>query len=190
MGSPTIPIDPHGDLTLIVGADDDAKSFLVSSKVLSVASPVWRAMLSTRNGFKEAGSEEIVFPDDDPEALRIVLLACHLSFPKVPKMVDLIDLANLCTICDKYDCISLIQPWFSAWASQSLHYVGENGYERWVFIAWVMGDVDVFKRATNRVVLRCRTNKSGQCLSGDGKRVLDDPLTPGFAGWLMSDPVP
>ena len=190
MGSPTIPIDPHGDLTLVVGADDDAQSFLVSSKILSVASPVWRAMLSNRNGFVEAGSEEVVFPDDNPEALSIVFLVSHLRFQEVPRKVEFQQLIDLCTVCDKYDCMSLLGPWFSTWTTPWLKHVGENGYEGWAFIAWVAGDVDVFKRTTDDIVLKCTTNKLGQCLTEDGGEVLDQSLTHhGLAGrfcWCCS----
>ena len=182
MESPTIPIDPNGDLTLIVGADDDVRMFLVSSKALTLASPVWRAMLSTRNGFKEAGSEEISFPDDKSEALFIVLLTCHLRFQVVPKKVEFKTLMDLCTVCDKYDCISLLQPWFSAWMSPWLKHVGQHGYEGWAFIAWVIGDVDIFKRAIDHVVLNCKMDESGQCLTKDGNEVLDDLLTHGLTG--------
>lgn len=182
MDSPTIPIDPHGDVTLVVGANDEVKSFLVSSKILSVASPVWRAMLSTRNGFIEAGSEEIIFPDDNPEALFIIFLACHMRFQEVPAEVKFQNLMNLCTVCDKYDCISLLQPWLSAWTTPWLEHVGDHGFEGWAFIAWVIGDVDVFENATDELVLTCTTNESGQCLTEDGTEVLDHQLTHGLAG--------
>ena len=133
----TVPIDPNGDLTLIVGIDDEARTFCVSSNAMRLASPVWRAMLSPQNGFKEATSGEITFPDDDPQALLVVLLACHLRFQDIPEQLKFTDLVNLCVLCDKYDCVTLLRPWLSAWMASWKSSVGKTGYEGWVFIAWV-----------------------------------------------------
>ena len=46
----TVYVDPDGDLTLLVGNGDDMATFCVSSKVMRLTSPVWRAMLRTHYG--------------------------------------------------------------------------------------------------------------------------------------------
>lgn len=45
-GGATIPVDPNGDLTLVVGSDTKKSTFLVCSRSLSRLSPVFRAMVS------------------------------------------------------------------------------------------------------------------------------------------------
>jgi hypothetical protein len=79
----TTKIDDIGDLTLIVGPDKDR--FQVSSIALRHASLVWRAMLA--GPFQEASATEITFEEDDPEALKVLLLLAHLQFSKVPKQI-------------------------------------------------------------------------------------------------------
>lgn len=133
----TIPIDPNGELNLIVGIGDEARTFRVSSHAMRLASPVWRAMLSSHNGFKEASDEEITFPDDNPQAVFIVLVACHLRFQDVPEQLEFTELVNLCVLCDKYDCVSILRPWLSAWMAPWKSSVAKIGYEGWVFISWV-----------------------------------------------------
>ena len=61
-----VTIDPHGDLKLIVGAENEkgvTVEFKVDKATLRRASPVWDAKLS-----------EIPFPEDDAFAFDIVLL--------------------------------------------------------------------------------------------------------------------
>ena len=41
----TVYVDPDGDLTLLVGNGARKATFCVSSKVMRLTSPVWRAML-------------------------------------------------------------------------------------------------------------------------------------------------
>ena len=109
----TIYVDPDGDLDLIVGLGDCSRTFCVSSKSMRLASPVWRAMLRSDYGFKEANdtTKTITFPEDDVVAFFIVLLAIHLRYQEIPKSLDHKELLNLCIFCDKYDTVSVLQPW-------------------------------------------------------------------------------
>ena len=179
----TIPIDPNGDLTLIVGHPKEARAFRVSSKTLSLASPVWRAMFSPQNNFKEASpdNEEITFPKDSSQAVFVVLLAAHLLFQDIPQKVEFTELVDLCVVSDKYDCISLLQPWLTAWMAPFRELVEEDGFEEWALIAWVAGDEDTFRRTTDRIVFTCKTNQKKQCLTAAGG-ILDDVLPPVIIG--------
>jgi len=82
----TIEVDPAADLRLLVQHGDHQITFKVSSEAMSLASPVWRTMLDPAGPFKESQSDngEINFPDDDSEALLILLVAAHLRFQDVP----------------------------------------------------------------------------------------------------------
>ena len=155
-----------------------AKSFRVSSSAMKLASPVWRAMLSIQNGFKESThAEDIVFPDDDCHAVFLLLLACHLRYQDIPEQLGFRQLIALCVVCDKYDCISLVRPWILTWMSPWKICVGQAGFEEWAFIAWVVGDEDIFKRATDPIVLTCT-----KCLPASTVQ----KLPPGVAGEFLS----
>ena len=183
LSSGIINIDSNGDLTLAVHQGDDAKTFRVSSQVMRLASPVWRAMLDPERGFKEAltRNEPITLHDDNIEAVFLVLLMSHLRFQHIPGTLGFKQMVNLCMVCDKYDCVSILRPWLSRWISPLLAHVNQVGYEDWVVIAWVVGDTETFKRVTDQLILTCKTNDSNQCLNSSGA-IFDPALPPGFAG--------
>ena len=81
----TVYLNPNGDVDIIVGPEDESTTFRVSSSIMRLASPVWRQMLSGK--YKE-GNESINFPEDDPGAFFVVLLASHLKFTMVPGQVE------------------------------------------------------------------------------------------------------
>ncbi|KAL8678196.1 MAG: hypothetical protein Q9224_007136, partial [Gallowayella concinna] len=141
-----IPIDANADLTLVIGVDEEAKKFRVSSKAMSLASPVWRAMLSPKSGFKEASldHEDIPFPEDSPQAVFIVFLICHMRFQDVPETLEFEQLVDVCAVCDKYDCVSLLRPWLSKWVEPWKKSVTRSGFEEWAYIAWVIGEYALF----------------------------------------------
>lgn len=81
-----ISIDPNGDRTLIVGTGENQKFFRVSSKAMSLASPVWKAMFT--GPYRESTAEEISFPEAEPNALLIALRIAHLQFKDLPSSLD------------------------------------------------------------------------------------------------------
>jgi hypothetical protein len=124
-------IDPDGDVLLVFTAPGAATpspakkrrlsvksreknntpaggiEMLVSSKHLTSASPVFKAML--RNGsFQEgrtlaaAGKVTIPLPEDDSTAMKILLDILHHRSRQVPKTVTLKELAHLMILGDKY----------------------------------------------------------------------------------------
>lgn len=102
--STTIYLDSLGDLRLLVKDSDDRwRTLIVSSSAMCLASPVWRAMLDPKSHFKEAEKQEVEFPDDDLDALLIILRVAHLKFRELPESLSFKELVNLAVVCDKYD---------------------------------------------------------------------------------------
>ena len=179
----TILIDPAGDLKLLVKHHGQDRNFQVSSKAMSLASPVWRTMLDPSGPFREAKPDngEIAFPEDDAEALLVLLLAAHLRYQEVPQTLKYEQLLNLCIVCDKYDCVGLLRPWISKWETALKPLADHPGHEEWLFIAWTTGDETAFKRLARRLVQESYTNQSKQCLTVSGK-VLRENMPPGIVG--------
>ena len=175
----TIHIDPAGDLDIVVGLEDEAKTFHVSSKVMCLTSTAWNAMLS--HGFKETnlGADPVTFPEDDTYAFFIILLASHLKFHLLPSSIGFRQLFEVCVLGDKYDCIHVLRPWLAGWTSPWTDHVTHEGYEKWAFVSWAVGDEGNFKSITEQLLLKCKTNDSKQCLNSSGA-VLDDKLSPGL----------
>lgn len=111
----------QGNITLIVGDSTEVSftqtpphTFHVNSQVLSQASPVWRAMFEPGR-WKEAFTKTVLLPEDDGEALLILLQICHGRFEDIPEVLSAATLHEIAILCDKYDCITLTRPWLKKW---------------------------------------------------------------------------
>jgi len=138
--SSTIAIDPDGDISLqllqqqlcdetdtpdqkTVDEKPEMREFTVSSKVLSLASPVFKAMLSGRfkegidlaRGIASTKSYALNLPDDDAEATIILCRILHFNINDVPEKPTPVCLEKLAFLCDKYQCISAMKYCGSVW---------------------------------------------------------------------------
>lgn len=178
----TIYVALSGDLILHVtnskedGADETGtdcltKTLTVSSTVMCLASPVWKAMLDPRGHFLEAnssrapGSKEVTFYDDDVNALLLLLNIAHLNFDKLPGTVDLDGLWKIAVLCDKYDMVRVIRPWLPKWTEPFKDRQGA----KWAFIAWTSGDQSTFNSTVRIMVMNSRVSSSGDLLDESGK---------------------
>lgn len=78
------------------------------------ANHTWRTMLDPEK-WSDGSKKELEMPDDDPEAMVIVLRIAHLQFNKVPKAPAFKLLLQLAIVCDKYDLFPLLHPFIGAW---------------------------------------------------------------------------
>ena len=86
--------DELGDVMLVIASPDETARFQVSSSVLCIASPVFRAMLGLNPSFKEAAdlaannrnhTNPLTIPlEDDANALAVILRILHLQFNLLP----------------------------------------------------------------------------------------------------------
>lgn len=96
---PSIVLDPSGDLRLCT----DTEAFVVSSKVMCLASPVWRAMVDPQGRWAKQASGVCQLPEDNANALLILLRIAHLQSSELPDaLVVYEDLLQLAVLCDKY----------------------------------------------------------------------------------------
>ena len=153
----TIKIDPAGDILLHVGSSEFNVHLLVSSKVLSLASPVFATMLKPQ--FKEGNSLisgtscEIPLPEDDPEAMTLLCNCLHFRVDQIPKNVGFPTLKALAIICDKYDSTRAISPWSTIWLQKWETSACEEGFEGLLFVAYALDCAEVFMEISKRAVL-------------------------------------
>lgn len=175
--------DPWGDIKLLVQAGERQKTFVVSSKVMCLASPVWRTMLDPESHYMEAnsGNGEVSLQDDDHRALSILLDIAHMRFLKVPQCLKYEQLLEVSILCDKYDTVTLVRPWLPKWLKELEELPDRAGYEEWLFIAWVFGDSSTFMRIAFRLVLEMKISSCGKYTTATGV-VLGNNMPPGIVG--------
>lgn len=114
----SINVDPHGDVLLLLGPSKNV--FLrVSSKALSLASPVFAALFSPRfsEGQPLSSSTEVrrvPLPEDDPEAMTQICYAIHF-YATVPRTISMSLLEGIASLCDKYDLAVALAAWSELW---------------------------------------------------------------------------
>ena len=164
-------IDPEGDVLLLLRAKEKTGllpqpqgRLRVSAKALSLASPVFKAMLSPRFLKKEPSSEglvEVPLPDDDPEALTLLCRILHLRSRNV-EISSFHMFKNLSLLCDKYDATEAFMPWSTncylkqqysfpspSWMSEQSN-IGKS-----LYVAYGFKNVSGFALATHKFLLGC-----------------------------------
>ncbi|KAK1843019.1 hypothetical protein CCHR01_14361 [Colletotrichum chrysophilum] len=147
--TPTKILDSKGDLYLVVGSDiraSDPSTFLVCSKALARASPVFDKMLfgpfAESRPSTESSKQDSVW----------IKVAQRLSIPL---------LSGLVAIADKYDCIEIFRPWVNYWLPDL---EPEDIYEAklTLHIALHFGCIPTFEYALWSITSRSSISKDGQ----------------------------
>ena len=150
--------DPAGDLTLLIGSGRKQRQIRASSKVLSLASPVFAALLSPK--FAEGVSlsqkewqkaQEIPFPEDDPEAM---IWLCHaLHFKKcVDEDFSFPLLMKIALLCDKYDLSRALGMWSAMWMRRwpgSIN--GDDHYMQILWVSYALDNQEAFWEASKQL---------------------------------------
>jgi len=162
----SITFDPIGDLMLVLGSPTCQARFQVSSKVLSLSSPVFRTMLNFRSGFKEGKDlaerttssppMELFLGDDNPNALAIILRIIHAQTRWVPQSLGPDRLYEIAIISDKYDMRDPLDYWLRKWAPE--RFEGTISMDKWLFIAFVCGRAAEFGVLSRELMLECRAD--------------------------------
>ncbi|KAF2491509.1 hypothetical protein BU16DRAFT_565210 [Lophium mytilinum] len=149
----TIALDNDGDVVLSPG--DGNTRLLVSSKVLALASPVFRAMFT--GGFAEsqnlssASPREVPLPDDNEDAMTLLCKILHFDY-RAPETVYLSDLVGFATVCHKYDCAASVKPWALIWLAPLLPLVGKGGYEVLLYVTLALNLAGAFRAVTKALI--------------------------------------
>lgn len=169
------------DFIQVGDAEKDAKTFLVSSKVMQLASPVWTTLFDPQGRFLEANAKEVSLPDDDPDALSILLHIVHLKFDLVTGPHDFKKLLNLVVLCDKYDTVKLVRPWLCSWVETTPAKYCRPGNEEWLFIAWTFGLGTVYETLSRHLIYTAFIDASNRLINREGT-LLGDTMLSGALG--------
>lgn len=132
-------IDPNHDIILRVNGVD----LLVSSKILSLVSPVFEAMLKPH--FKEGvelhsgiGYHNIPLPEDDLAATTLFCQVTHFRYRDIPQIPSLVCLENLAIFCNKYMCAEAIVSYGTLWIQRHGSSHSLEDLSRLLLLAYVL----------------------------------------------------
>ena len=149
-------IDDDGDVLI----QTSPKEFLVSSKILALASPVFKAMF--KPNFLEGStirSEyhplKLTLPDDDPDALAVLFHTLHFSSKRTFLNLGADLQLDVARLSEKYDCITSISGESGRWL-RLLSKSDQGTSILWTLstIAYLMGHTDEFSDITAKLVFK------------------------------------
>ncbi|KAF2228121.1 hypothetical protein BDZ85DRAFT_255441 [Elsinoe ampelina] len=101
----------NGDVHLTFGGEPTTQ-YLVSSAILSNASPVFSKTFSERWNADErisaASPKSFTCPDDDPTSMEILLRVLHLKIGSNKRFMPITAGSGFTVVCDKYDCAAAV----------------------------------------------------------------------------------
>ncbi|KAF2760584.1 hypothetical protein EJ05DRAFT_536665 [Pseudovirgaria hyperparasitica] len=146
-----IELDEDWNLTVVIGAVQ--QRFRVCRQALMV-SPVWRRMFGPP--FGEPDMSEISMPEDDANAMGIVLNMAHHKYEAVPKRLDTTTFYNVALLVSKYSLETLVLPFWKPWYDELIGMhdpFSPTPHPYLVFIAWAFGDVELFTATTLSLII-------------------------------------
>ncbi|KAJ4245727.1 hypothetical protein NW762_013851 [Fusarium torreyae] len=155
------------DLRNMPPSTNDAKPievrFRVSSAHLTLASPVFKAMLDGpfSEGIRnQQGLYEIKTFDWGAEALLILLDIIHGHHRSTPKTIELTVLLDIAVLVDYYQCHEIVEPFAEMWIAA----LGDKTWEDydsscmpWMFVSWVFGQEKFFNHMVATCLKYCKT---------------------------------
>ena len=148
-----IDIDKDGDLILVLKHPE----LRVSSKVLSLASPVFKALC--KPGFTEGntiamgGTSRINLPEDDTDAMTAFCRVTHFRRHSNDETTPITLLENLAIVTDKYDCASAMRSFGGLSLSDFIRKAfGTLKNGRLLYPAYVFDNTYAFQQATVLIV--------------------------------------
>ena len=179
-----LEVDLEGDVELELST----MVFRVSSKVLSSASKVFKAMFLPH--FQE-GTElarnrtcRIPPPDDDPDAMLALVYIIHHRPGGLHRMGSAKDISKIAMLADQYDCIGAAYFWIEAQISRILRDPpsDEEDYPSLLLATYLVDNADLFQLCTQEIVFRkakIRDDKFSDMLPTGliGKMLLKPPFS-------------
>lgn len=183
-------IDPNGDATFVVldHATSSTCRYLISSKVLSLASPVFAALFKPHflEGSRVVRFEqpEIRLGDDDAKPMGVILKILHFKNDDVPLKLEPQLLSSIAIHCNKYDCHRALKPWTKHWLSSTSGVWDCEGIGQLLLSAYLFNDSASFSTISAKFVGEVAPDLVGWDETEEFK--FFPPCTTGKFIWLLS----
>lgn len=165
-----VDIDRDGDLTLVVGPEH--RRFLVCSRSLSRASPVFKRMLYGNSQWQESRPKDpsqlpwvVKLPEENHDSTKTLLEIIHSRFVHVPSTCGKIeDLYEILVVADKYGMTKLLRPWVQGWVTSLTPLQDNEAIWHALGVATELGAENVVRHFLRRMVRENKRNQQGNIL--------------------------
>lgn len=138
------------------GGSNAIVSARVSSKHMTLASPVFKSMLEARfaegQQLRIEGALKLALPDDDPKALLLLLNILYHRWANISKKLSLQMLVEVATLVDKYNLSylppMLVEVWFQSQPESMPLKLDQNLLDL-IFVSFVFRQSGLFRQATH-----------------------------------------
>ncbi|KAF7548039.1 hypothetical protein G7Z17_g7313 [Cylindrodendrum hubeiense] len=116
-------------------------------------------------------------PGDRFEPVLTVLAIIHHRFDLVPITLTALELYQILAVTEKYDMTEITRPWARQW----IDYVQQTTQPVLAWIAWELGEANIFMHAVDMLAITCGIDEQGQLLTEKGALLAQakyDPLRP------------
>lgn len=148
-----------GDVILEIAdktSEQGKRKLLVSSAVLSNASPVFSKMFSggsyAGHALSTTSPQTVPLPDDDPNSIFLICLITHLKIFKLPEMLNMTDFTNFAHVCHKYSCVEAVHTHSIVWCSFLMQYPEDAGFEKLILATHFLDLHISFNRVTQSII--------------------------------------
>jgi hypothetical protein len=148
-----ITVAKRGDVRLKLGkAGQTPTNVLVSSYVLSLASPVFEAMFN--GNFAEGQSlsshspREVPLPDDDLESMLLICRITHMQTTELAEELSVGSFTEFAFAADKYQCGKAVQAWSRLWTAAIFQHPPGEDFEKMILATYVLDMPYEFYKAT------------------------------------------
>ncbi|CAI6260075.1 unnamed protein product [Periconia digitata] len=179
---PTISMGAPEDVTLLLGPEK--QPVRASIAVLCRSSSVWEAMFS--GDWNASEKSEIEFPDDDVEAMLLVLRIAHLKFKDLPgkQALPLGQLLQLTLVTEKYDVVHIVRPFLEMFEWASIDKYVEHRSPFWLLVTWTFGYSESFA-AFAIALIRLIEITEGGSIEVAGVVLLEKYMPPGIVESML-----
>jgi hypothetical protein len=168
------------DWELIVGHEDNAQPFLVSSmKIKSASEELWTALDEKLQGDAAVTRCSVLLPDEDVTSYEIVLNICHLRPDRCPRTIGFETLHHLADLADRYKLSVLLKASVRSWLLHLSDYQINLEDKRWLLTSWTFGLKAVFCTCLDQEIRRAQVDDDGQLIKSEAQPRL--PSTCGVA---------
>jgi hypothetical protein len=152
------------------------RRFLVSRKHIQSLSPRWNEYVK-RNTHRHPVPlrlPQIVFQNEDPHALSLILYIAHHLTRCLPQSLTLDEIVNLAKISQRYDLNHILVGYLDQWLTPHRADILLPGYEKWLYVAWQFGIEADYVELANHLSKHCAVNARGRLLLPTTNEPIED----------------